>query len=91
MKYFKSLLLSVLISCYLCVEEVQFTVSKIKIDMLPCMTSQGEYNFDIEGEFSGDAKLDEGIYIDMVSPSNAKAKCLPYEETQYPLQSFIAL
>ena len=81
MKYFKSLLLSVLISCYLCVEEVQFTVSKIKIDMLPCMTSQGEYNFDIEGEFSGDAKLDEGIYIDMVSPSNAKAKCLPYEET----------
>jgi hypothetical protein len=81
MKCFKSLLLFILLSCYLCVEEIEFTVSKITIDMLPCMSSQGEYNFDIEGEFSGDAKLDEGIYIDLVSPNNAKAKCVPYEET----------
>ena len=81
MKCFKSLLLFILLSCYLCVEEIEFTVSKITIDMLPCMSSQGEYNFDIEGAFSGEAKLDEGIYIDLVSPNNAKAKCVPYEET----------
>jgi hypothetical protein len=81
MIYYKSLLLSILIGCYLCAEEIQFTVSKISIGLLPCMSSAGEYSFDIEGEFSGDVKLDNEIYVDMASPKNVQAKCVPYEKT----------
>ena len=80
---YKSLLLFISISFCLCAEEIQFTVSKLGESLLSCMSFSGQYTFDIEGEFSGETSIFDEIYVDLMLPTNAQAKCSPYEKTAY--------
>lgn len=88
MVFYKSLLFSFLIYYCLCVEEIQFTVSKLSIPNDPCAPTSGKYSFEIQGEFSAEVFFTDEIYIDMLLPNNTKATCNPYEKNSFTPTKF---
>jgi hypothetical protein len=83
MHYFISYIFFALICNSLCVEEVQFTVTKISTSIVACISLTGKYSFDIEGEFSGKTSLLDEIYINLALPVNTQAVCHPFEKTSF--------
>ena len=85
MNYYQIIFLSfaIFISYSFCIEEATFKVNELKIDFAPCFDILGNYNFYIEGEFTGKFEVYNTIVIDLISPSGVQAECTPHEKNEY--------
>ena len=93
MNYYKIIYLSfaIFISYSFCIEETTFIVKNIKLDYASCLESLGNFNFNIEGEFTGEVEVYNSLIIDLISPTGAQAKCTPFEKTSYTNAYFYCL
>ena len=66
-----------------CTEEITFNVEKVETKVTSCSKVAGYYAFYIDGTFSSSASVLDKIYIDLVSPENAQAECVPYSSLNY--------